>query len=597
MKLRCAVAVFLVLLSVLQVQAVLWPEQHPLEERLSVTISGTLKNILANAMSTFKFSVFISTAFEKMDRNRVNLVHRVLDQSLRHPKTPVPIILASQLPRRLNTPAAIQLLFVQNAQEAVSAASQLEHNNPCIIVLLLFPPKDSEARVIMSRIFRYFMEERYNINVLVLVPDLEEVRAFNVWPYTPKSCMNLEPVEVDIKEAGLFDIFPRRLKNLHGCPLSVIVWDIPPYMKVHWDREDPLRRLEGLDGKLIRLMAGKMNFTIELVPNEPAGLIGGASFLNGTQTGAYKMLLERRANLTIGCAACTPERATFLAATGPYSQMPYVLVMRARGGYSIYEIMLFPYAESTWLLLFVILCIHILLNRCFRMPSPVLAGWLLWTFIVRASYEASVFNFIHNSPVKPSPRTLQSTLDNGYQFITDHATYRMTLKLPSFTGRTTISPGQPVDVFDALLKSPWGTAAFTSRAFLADHLVKHREHRNRLVILAEKILDNMLCIYFPHGSYFAWEFNMPLFNLRSFGIFQHHAEVLAWKSMPTTTDSTDKSVHSSDLDKGFAESMGFVLAAFNCLMAALGLSIGVFLLELLSRRRRWSRLAYVMERL
>ncbi|XP_016997628.2 uncharacterized protein Ir7d [Drosophila takahashii] len=587
-----------VLLALFGVQAALWPDQHPLEEHLATEISATLQKMFTNGFAPYNLSVLISTAYEKMDRDRVILVQRVLYRSLYRPGCPVPVVMASHLSRKMAPQVLTQLLFVQNAEQAIAIVKDVEGNKLSVVVLLTSEPPP-EQRSIMSRIFGYFLLERYNINVMILVPSLQGVRAFNVLPYTNSSCASTEPVEMDLKQAGLWDIFPARLKNLHGCPLSVIVWDIPPYMRVHWEREDPMERLEGLDGRLLRILARKMNFTLKLVPNEPAGLLGGSSFVNGTLTGAYQMLRERRANMTIGCAACTPERSTYLAATSPYSQMAYIIVMRARSGYSIYEVMLFPFNQYTWLLLGSVLGIHWIFGRWWRMPSPVLAGWMLWIFVIRASYEASVFNFIHNAPVKPSPQTLEQTLAGGFRFITDHATYRMTLKLPAFRGKTSITPGQPVDVFDALLKAPWKTGAFTSRAFLADHLVKHRAHRNQLLILAEKIVDNMLCMYFPHGSYFAWEISNLLFNMRSFGLFQHHSQILAWNSMPTTSDAPGRSLHSAreSLATGFAESMGFVLAALNCLMAALCLSIGVFGLELLSQRRRWPGLAWLMERI
>jgi len=135
-------------------------------------------------------------------------------------------------------------------------ADNVESNNLCVIVLLNCKPY-SEQRSIMTNIFGYFLLQRYNINVIILVPSLQGVRAFNVLPYTPTSCGSIEPVELDLKNAELWDVYPTRLKNLHGCPLSVIVWDIPPYMKVHWERNDSTQMLDGLDGKLMSILAWK----------------------------------------------------------------------------------------------------------------------------------------------------------------------------------------------------------------------------------------------------------------------------------------------------------------------------------------------------
>ncbi|KAH8235576.1 hypothetical protein KR032_003318 [Drosophila birchii] len=607
MDLRRAVTGLLLslLLSTLA-QASLWPDQYPMEELLATRISGTLQEIFTNTFAAHNLSVFISTNYKEMARDRVKLVQRVLDRSLGHRQSAeVPIVMASRLSEKLSCQVFILLLFVECSEEVIAIASDLKRNNVYVIVWLTTLPESKQGSV-MSRMFAYFLLERYNINVLILVPSLHAVRAYNVRPYTSTDCMSLEPVEIELKDAGLWELFPRRLKNLYGCPLSVIVWDIPPYMTVHWDKSKPAEQLEGLDGLLIQIVAAKMNFTLRLVRNEPEGLIGGSSYTNGTLTGAYQMLRERKANFTLGCAACTPERSTYLSDTSPYSQMAYVIVMRPREGYSIYEVMLFPFNGYSWLLLAFLSSLHWLLGSHWRLPSPALAGWMLWIFVIRASYEASVFNFIHNSPQKPLPQTFEQALTAGFHFITDHATYRMTLKLPAFQGRTHISPGQPVDVFDALLKEPGLVGAFTSRAFLAQHLTRHRSHRHRLVILAEKMLDNMLCVFFPRGSYFAWEFNAILFNMRSFGLFQHHSQRLDWGSMPYTSDSAGKpknpgssSSHSGEsAAQGRAESMGFVLAAFNCLMAAHSVSLAVFGLELLSRRRpSWRRLAWLMERL
>ncbi|KAH8363739.1 hypothetical protein KR200_005683 [Drosophila serrata] len=580
-------------------EASLWPDQHPMEELLTRRISGILQEIFTNAFAAHNLSVFISTAYKQMARDRVKLVQRVLDHSLGHHQSAVPIVLASRLSHKMSCQVLIQLLFVQCPEEAIAIASDLKKNNLYVIVWLTTLPESKQGPP-MSKIFEYFLLERYNINVVILVPSLQAVRAYNVRPYTPTNCMSLEPVEIGLKNVRIWSLFPKRLNDLYGCPLSVIVWDIPPYMTVHWERSKLAEQLEGLDGLLLQIVAAKMNFTLRLVRNEPEGLIGGSSHLNGSFTGAYKMLRERRANFTIGCAACTPERSTYLSATGPYSQMAYVIVMRPRSGYSIYEVMLFPFNRYAWLLLASLASIHWLLGSRWRLPSPALAGWMLWIFVIRASYEASVFNFIHNSPVKPLPQTFEEMLQAGFHFITDHATYRMTLKVPAFQGRTLISPGQPVDVFDALLKEPGLAGAFTSRAFLAQHLTRHRNERHRLVILAEKMLDNMLCVYFPRGSYFAWEFNEILFNMRSFGLFQHHSQRLDWGSMPYTSDSLGRSYSSAteSAAQGRAESMGFVLAAFNCLLAAHGVSLALFGLELLSRRRAsWRGLAWLMERL
>ncbi|KAH8317478.1 hypothetical protein KR074_005949 [Drosophila pseudoananassae] len=598
MDFRLAISGLLtILLAYFRAEAILWPDQHPQEERMALQLAGTLKSILINSFAVNDLSLCIFPVYDQMSPDEVSLVHRILGLSLSSLHMPVPIVLSPRIEREIRVQIFSRLLFVTRMEQVISIASSWEEN-PLFLIVWLTPPPKLELAQKMSYVFRYFLHERYNINSLILVPGVLGVQAYHVWPYTPQSCASTTPVEVSLSDTTLYHLYPSRFKNLHRCPLSAIVWEIPPYMGVKWKEG----KVTGLDGVILHILSTKMNFTLELLRNEPSDLIGGASFLNGTFTGPYKMLLERRANFTIGCASCTPERSAFLKSTAPYSQMAYVIVMKAPERYSIYEVMLFPFARYTWMALVLVYLCHRLLGIRWRLPGPFLAGWMLWIFVIRASYEASIFNFLHNSPGKPLPHTLEQMLGHGYRFITDHATFRMTLKLPDFRDRTAISKGQPVDVFDALLKErSQKIGALTSRAFLAYHLTKKKKRRHRFVILAEKIVDNMLCMYFPKNSYFAWDLDRQLFKMRSFGLLQHHSQRLAWSNMPTTSDahgwSSSTGGEEEDAATGFAESMGFILAALNCLVGALGFSILVFGLELLSRRRRWQRLAELMERI
>ncbi|BFG02459.1 uncharacterized protein DMAD_01954 [Drosophila madeirensis] len=591
------------ILALLQVQVAAWPVEKSPHLPLVRKLTEALHRIRVNTCAAHNLSLFISTDYEHLDEKEAHLVRCVLDYSLSREEL-VPVVLASQLSPELSVRVRLQLLFVQSPEQAIAACSALEIKGMYLIVWLTSQPEVSVQRSSMSQIFAHFLHRLYNLNVLLLLAHMERstLQAFAFLPYTAGSCASTEPVELPQREWRLREMFPYRLGNMHGCPLSVIVWPIAPYMHLHWEQPRGVDQVEGLDGLLLKLMANKMNFTIQLLPNEPPELVGGSSYLNGTMTGAYRMLLDRRANLTLGSAACTPERQAHLTATWPYSQIAYVIVLKARGRYSNYEIMLFPFERYTWLLLGGLALVHRGLGRYCRLPAPVVAGWLLWSFVVRACYEGSVFNFLHNSPTKPMPHTFEQMLGAGFGVITDHATHRMALKVQAFDGLIQVRPGQPVDIFDALLEEPPLTGAFTSVTFLAYHLTQHKERRQRFVILAEKILDNMLCIYFPRDSYFLDIVNNLLFQMRSFGIFQHHSQRLAWANLPTTTDGKGARrgrllASAVDVRTGFAESMGFIVAALNCLCSALAVGIGVFGLELLSRRPRWRRLALIMERL
>lgn len=116
MDIRCVVAL---LLGLCKVQAVVWPHQHLLEEQLASQISATLQKIFINGLAVYNFGVFISTSYEEMDRDRVILVHQVLNRNLYPPNFPVAVVLASKMNRKITAQVFTQLLFVQNAEQAM----------------------------------------------------------------------------------------------------------------------------------------------------------------------------------------------------------------------------------------------------------------------------------------------------------------------------------------------------------------------------------------------------------------------------------------------------------------------------------------------
>lgn len=84
-------------------------------------------------------------------------------------------------------------------------------------------------------------------------------------------------------------IFPSKVKNMHGCELTVITWQYPPYIYVDLDpTSQQLKRLHGIEGSLLSLLAQQMNFKIRLKTPQPPDR--GDVYANGTATGATKMV-------------------------------------------------------------------------------------------------------------------------------------------------------------------------------------------------------------------------------------------------------------------------------------------------------------------
>ncbi|XP_060662514.1 uncharacterized protein LOC132795674 [Drosophila nasuta] len=564
-------------------------------------LEHVLHLILTRSCAAHNQSVYVSTGYrEQLPKEQARLVDRVVDHVLRR-HSQVPMLLDRHLKPQLNLHVQLMLFFVQSTEQFIHSAagnsgatSTFKHK---FLVVLLSRSDDESSKEEMSHLFSYMLHQRLNIDVLLLRWQLDagSVESFTFWPYSEAGCESVEPILQPLRGARLEELYPQKVGNLYGCPLDVIVWHVPPYIELHLERGTELeQQLQGWDAKLLRLMAQRLNFRLRLVANEPPQLIGGESHMNGSFTGAFRMLRQRRANLTCGCAACLPARAKFLSHTVSYNQVEYVIVLRTGRAYSNYEIMLFPFACSTWLLLLSIAALHLLQrlfcpNWCLRLPSPIQLGIVMLLYVLRVSYESSIFEFVHNAPVRPLPQTVEQALQADYSFIVDHATHRMAAWLPNLNRRTHIRPGMAVDMFELLLKQEpldgnWGV--LSSRDFLDYYLAGHREQRHRFVVLHPKVMNNILCMHLPLGSYMASIISQLLFDLRSFGICQQVSQFV--------TPSVSRDHHQKD---AFGESMRFLYAACYCLLFANTFALGVFALELLSLHSRFRWLSCFFERL
>ena len=121
---------------------------------------------------------------------------------------------------------------------------------------------------------------------------------YTYFPYAPKKCHSSLPEFYlsfrDIRENyAQFQVnkplFPRKVKNMHGCKLAVSTWTYAPYIYVETDPEDgKFLKLHGIEGLIISTLAEMMNFKIEIKLPDP--LDRGDVYPNGTATGAAKMV-------------------------------------------------------------------------------------------------------------------------------------------------------------------------------------------------------------------------------------------------------------------------------------------------------------------
>ncbi|XP_017869400.1 PREDICTED: uncharacterized protein LOC108618006 [Drosophila arizonae] len=583
------------------------PGQDPADGELAKNLITVMQLIFGQTCEAHDMSVFISTSYKnQLPRREQRMVEHVLTQCL---GAMVPRVLGERLEGSLGLRTQMLMFFVQDARQLIEASNRsprmnMTHKFKYLIVMIAGRDDASWQQAQMSQIFAYLLHQRYNVHVLLLLAELRTgtVGSYTYYPYSgERGCEDTQAVPVPLQQARPYQIYPPKLRDLHGCPLHVVVWQIRPYMRLHMEQTRPSDRISGIDADILKLLASRLNFSLALVANEPADLIGGVSYMNGTMTGAFRMLQQRRANMTLGFAACMPARYKHLSSTLPYSQVEYVLVLRTARPYSVYEIMLFPFDSHVWLLVLALAALRLLC--CvggWRDVALIDLAWILSVFMLRMCYESSVFMFLYNAPTRPLPDSLEQALVQDYHFITDHATYRMTASLPALRARTRILPGQPVDMLEQLQAQPeWQRVATISTAsFVADYLGRQRAKQHRLVLASNKILDNMICVHFPMGSYLTSNFNHMLFLMRSTGIGPHIVNRLKSSHLATSmTARLSPLKHCANYVAQVNECMRFIYAALNCLLFAHSLALAIFVLELVSGHERMRWLSRILERL
>lgn len=101
------------------------------------------------------------------------------------------------------------------------------------------------------------MWQRFVINVNILIPTSDaELQLFTFYPFTSAACGSANPTLTNRfinssfipSSADYYDT--DKLKNLHGCPLKVATFNIPPLLFIG-EHDDGSRDLRGIDGELL----------------------------------------------------------------------------------------------------------------------------------------------------------------------------------------------------------------------------------------------------------------------------------------------------------------------------------------------------------
>jgi len=136
------------------------------------------------------------------------------------------------------------------------------------------------------------MWTKFVLNVQVITESNQRALIYTYFPFRDDSCGQVNAVLWNIYRNGSFllDIeqFPRKTDNFFRCPLKVAIFNAPPYMIL--TNSSGKLQMTGVDGELLKVLAEKLNFSIQHTIVSEELRWGQFITSNGSATGALGLV-------------------------------------------------------------------------------------------------------------------------------------------------------------------------------------------------------------------------------------------------------------------------------------------------------------------
>jgi len=160
------------------------------------------------------------------------------------------------------------LLILTPFRDTNIAESNADFDDPDYYFIFL-QTRDShiprELQLILDHCLAHFW---LHCNVMIQTAQVE-VLVYTYYPYTADSCQEAHPVVVNAFDGQRWmqnsKMFPDKLNQMHGCPLTVLTWHQPPFVEIVESPSGHGRRARGFEFQLVEHLARQMNFTLQLV--------------------------------------------------------------------------------------------------------------------------------------------------------------------------------------------------------------------------------------------------------------------------------------------------------------------------------------------
>uniref|UniRef100_A0A182SRA2 Uncharacterized protein n=1 Tax=Anopheles maculatus TaxID=74869 RepID=A0A182SRA2_9DIPT len=364
----------------------------------------------------------------------------------------------------------------------------------CYLIVL------EDAPVTLATVDRIFHElwVRQIVNVVVALRPTDDDRTtgpVQLWTYYPFSaglCRIPKPYLLfswphDTVLYGV-DFYPRKNAQFHGCPLRVGSFETRPFTVLTAGAGIAVGAgptLSGFEGDLLRSLAERFNFGVNVRVPPRAQQWGDAAFENST--GMMRMIYTEEVDFGISCLGVSYERSAMLKAGKVHFTTELVVVVPPGTPYTAFEKLFQPFQIAIWITtglctgigFLVIAALRLLPNDGTRttvrryitgarqlhspalnivrvllsvplpftptgtFPRTLLSQWMLVTLLLNLLYQGSLFQYLQRASTHPPMMTLAEIDRSGALYHISESARRFFEQYPHRLPRLRYFPNVP----------------------------------------------------------------------------------------------------------------------------------------------------------
>lgn len=329
-----------------------------------------------------------------------------VQESVARVDSPIPIILeeASKL-QKLKRRRRLNIFFVDSYSAFQKIFVEMDPINfdfdglYTVFVTKKTPKQYSDVKKMLGDFWSLYIT---NINIFYQsLVDSNEWLIYTYFPFTETHCEKVVPVLYNSYVGGYgfkkpVDPYPNKIRNLHGCPLSIATFQAPPFIILQNDSND----LAGFDGRLVGAIGRSMNFTLshKILTQSFWGHVDE----NGTSYGAIRMVMGKEVNFTAGYFTLSMNRNKWLSATQTYYTSNLVWVIPPGHDLTPVERFYRPFSRAIWIVMLFYLIVGVVIIIVIKLQRRNVQGFVFGTN-VRAPI-LNMLNTLLGGPMHITPR-------------------------------------------------------------------------------------------------------------------------------------------------------------------------------------------------